>query len=504
MMSKEMKRLFILFYPAVILILLAAVLSSGRVAHAETISIRNIDRVIIDYTAIDEEGDEIDLAKRDGNYCATYGTTVYLHAKADDDDTENDRDLYSQVFLSYQWFYRAKGATDFVALNDINRSNNVVLSITDCNVSGTYYVQITQILHENDAIGYAVGEMVSDPFSIEIEPKHVSIEYTKLETVYNARAQEVEYTVTGEVAGKPAGCKVEYDSSPTNAGEYHVVVYSQNDNYFVEENSAVFVINKAPLKIKVEDVVVLAGYSYTMPITYTGFCGSDNENSLTPPPYISQRNLSYREAGEYQIYPEIPSSDVNYEITAEPGTLHVNRSTLAGDALIGFSGKATGSFSVNATLAISEIEADGVKDSFKIWQSPYAAYTLHLDGESNNDTYTVVIEDVELSGLVKNICFLNTDGEQTTIDSYKYDKNKKTLTLTLSETSGTIVVYHNYLWYIVPGAVVLLLTISLLIFHHRDRNKHKLNRLLSGSAKVEADYYREKIGEYEENESRKV
>ena len=488
--------LFLLFF------ILAAFTLTGRSAYADGIDLHDIDRVAVDLIAVDEEGAELELVPaEDGAYEITYGAVLVLRARLDDNDAENAASFYDEVYMYYQWFYSEDGV-EFAPLNDrIVGETNPSVTLTEHAQSGTYYIYVTNIQYGGSRIGF-IGQ--SEPLKIRVLPKKLTVEYTTTEVVYNGSAQDVGYTVTGEVAGHPAGCVAEYNSSPSDAGTYTVHVFTGNDNYSLDIVETQFVIAKAPLIVKAGDVVVLAGFSYEVEITYEGFQGRDNENSLQYVPSIRGEDLAHREPGYYAVYPDGPMEDKNYTITYLPGTVQVNRSTLKDDSITGFTGKATGSFSSDAALSITESDKDVIKSSFLFWQIPSAVYALHFTGASNKDSYTVVMENVELSGWVNNICFVNEEGKTEKVSSFTYDKDKKTLTLVLTQTSGHIVVYHNYLWYAIPGAVLLIIVISLLIFHHRDRKKHKLNRLIAGSAKVEADYYRKKIGEHEEKERRKI
>ncbi|MBO4538746.1 MAG: hypothetical protein J5781_00605 [Clostridia bacterium] len=488
--------LFLLFF------ILAAFSLSGRSAYADDIDLHNVDRIAVDLIAADEDGaDQEPILAEDGAYEITYGSVLVLRARLDDADAENASSFYDDVYVYYQWLY-SKDGTEFAPLNDrIVGETNPSVTLTEHAQSGTYYIRVTNIQYGGDRVGF-VGQ--SEPLKIRVLPKKLTVEYTTTEVVYNGTAQNIGYTVEGEVAGHPAGCVVEYNSSPSDAGTYTAHVFTRNENYSLDLVETQFVIAKAPLIVQAGDVVVLAGYSYEVKITYEGFKGRDNENSLQYPPSIRDEDLAHRDPGYYAVYPDGPTEDKNYTITYMPGTVQVNRSTLQDDSIIGFTGKATGSFSSDAALFITESDKDVVKNSFMFWQIPSAVYVLRFTGASNKDSYTVVMENVELSGWVNNICFVNEEGVTEKVSSFSYDKNKKTLTLVLTQTSGHIVVYHNYLWYVLPGAVLLIIIISLLIFHRQDRNKHKLNRLIAGSAKVEADYYRKKIGEYEEKERRKI
>ncbi len=747
---------------------------SGGVAFAagRDVDIADVTEINIAFSAVDEAGRRLEPEPQGTEEIrtVTYGATVTLSVWLDDGDGTTPEDYYEEVFITYQWLFKKSGSADYVALAPLNTTTNVDLTLTDCNQSGSYRVRATEIRYSNSQRSFNGGEIFSEPVAVVISPKELSVRYTVTEKVYNGAAQQADFTVLGEVAGKPASCQLDYLAA--DVGDYPVSVFTRNENYVVQENSAVFSITKAPLTVTVGDVVVLAGYSYQFPITYQGFKESDNEEKLEYVPYIRPEDLvTTREPGYYEIYPDGPKTDKNYEITYVPGTLQVNRSSLAGASIVGFEGKATGSFSSDAKLKIVRESLDKIKDvwcsarvesqiqnskttikycdcnafgvlastgdvdalyahpsermdaslvayfnalatlytdfignyavsesslnewkpssgskpyeaysrffdkvketfdhsqndvtknlsynlaggavvglnktfsvtfdstantgynslfryvsrlfgfndadlfretvtalaaayaanpaeanvesvagrlkysgavltnggvfvlpyafrndlastvlavvfldtsgimsvwisdvnaaakasnfhaettsekvpevdvygrctlfettedTFHFWQVPVRAYELTFTGKSNRETYTVVMENVTLPGVFRSICFVNSEGKTETIPSYTYDKNKKTLTFVTSQTSGHIVVYHNYLWYAVPAVLLLLIVISLLIFHHRDRKKHKLNRLISGSAKVEAEYYRQKIGEYEENERRKL
>ena len=496
------KRALLLICFSAVFLFAAFAAQTGSYAYADDVDLHAIDRVVIDLAAVNEEGEALELAPTEGGaYELTYGSVLTLRARLDDADTENAPSLYDDVYMYYQWFF-SDGTSESTPLSErIVGETNVRLTLTEHMQSGVYFIRLTNIQYGGSRLAF---EEQSEPFDIKILPKKLTVEYTTTEVVYNGKAQDIGYTVTGEVAGRPANCLVEYDRSPTNVGTYNAFVFTQNDNYLIEREDVEFVITKAPLTVTAGSVVVLAGYSYEVSITYEGFCGSDNENSLDYPPTILGADLAYREPGFYQVIPDGPATDKNYEITYVAGTVQVNRSTLKDDSVLGFTGTAKGSFSSDAALSITEVDKEVVKSAFKLWQVPSTAYELKLTGSSNQETYTVVMENVELAGWVKNICFVNEEGKTEKVSSFSYDKDQKRLTLVMTQTSGYVVAYHNYLWYVIAGAVLLLIIISLLIFHSHDRNKHKLNRLIAGSAKVEADYYREKIGAYEEKERRKI
>ena len=497
------KRSFLLICFLTIFLFAAFAAQASSYAYADNVDLHDVDRVVIDLAAVNEEGEAIELTPaEDGAYEITYGSVLVLKARLDDADADNAADLYDDVYLLYQWFY-SDGIDAAAPLNERKVwETNVHLTLTDNDQSGVYHIELTNIKYGADNPIAFDGH--SDDIAIRVLPKKLTVEYTTTEVVYNGAAQDVGYTVTGEVAGHPANCMVEYDRSPANAGSYTAFVFTQNKNYLIDREDVTFVIAKAPLIVTASDVVVLAGYSYDVKITYEGFCGTDDVSCLQYPPAINGIDLGHREPGFYQVTPDGPTDDKNYEITYVPGTVQVNRSTLEGSSVSGFTGTAKGSFSFDAALSVTEADKDAVKSAFKLWQDPSAVYELKFTGTSNQETYTVVMEDVDLPGWVQNICFVNEEGKTEKISSYTYDSKNKKLTLVMSQTSGYVVAYHNYLWYIIVGAALLLIIISLLIFHSHDRNKHKLNRLIAGSAKVEADYYREKIGAHEEKERRKI
>lgn len=799
------KRSLLLFSVAIIVFLMSFIALSGQKAYADTADPNDITTVVLDVTARDENNIYVDLEQPALNqYAAEFGSKVVLHARPDDDDNENPDELYNEITMFYQWWYAAPGSEEYVSLSDrIVGEANVTLELTTCAESGSYYVLITAIRGRTQPF-----YKQSEPVSIEIKPKKLSIEYTSFKKAYTGVTQNIEYEIKGEVPGHPANCIVETDSATAEVGIYSVRVIAQNPNYLLEELERLFVITPAPLTVSASDVVVLAGYDYSIDLQYEGFLGYDDPDSLPFRPYVNEADLklAYIGPGFYTVTPVVPENDkscsensvtitnaqlvieycdcnglgrvasasgdldnvelsahssakvpyavlsffdrlslscaafesqltpssaflrdedisddalesykelfsvlqtlsdgsfyasgaslepdksaligigksyagymsqsgffpvktptaqelsgyyenteegfvrttgstlvsgieyyrsctydeiikclsrlmgykdqssfveyalrlaekyaenpagasddstakrllydggvytsngslvlpflfqstladdfyvyvvfdadgtaavwisdvdallsagnyedkdlaekktvkaigrcllfefppMNYTISVSSCTVQVNRSVLNEDSVIGFSGKATGSFSSDASISITDADKEAIKNVFAFWKVPSAVYALRFSGTSNKESYTVIMENVTLPGLTQSICFVNDEGVTETISSYKYNKDKKTLTLHLTQTSGYIVVYNNWLWIVVPSAIILIIVISLLLFHHRDRKKHKLNRLISGSAKAEADRYRKMIGEHEEKERRKI
>ena len=799
------KKISLLIVATLILFLISFVALSNQSAYADGADPNDITTVVVDVTARDENNIYVDLEQPALNqYVTEFGSKVTLHARLDDDADENPDELYNEITMFYQWWYAAPDSEEYAPVSDrIVGEANVTLELTTCAESGNYYVLITAIRGRTQPF-YKQSESVS----IEIKPKKLSIEYTSFKKPYNGVTQNIEYEIKGEIPGQPANCIVETDSATAEVGIYSVRVSAQNPNYLLEETERLFVITPAPLTVTASDVVVLAGYDYSIDLQYEGFLGYDDPDSLPFRPYVQESDLklAFIGPGFYTVTPVVPQNDescadnsvtianaylvieycdcnglgrlasasgevdnvnlsahtsakvpyailsffdrlgvaydafesqltsssaflrdedipdealesyselfsiiktlssgsfyssdatftqdksalvgigksyaghmsqsgffpvetpeaealnsyyentengfirtadttiangieyyrscsydeilkclsrlmgykeqssfveyvlrlaekyadnpagasddstdkrllydggiytsnrslifpflfqstlsddfyayvifdadgtaavwvsdvdallaagnysdqelaekktvkvlgrcllfefppMNYTISVSSCTVQVNRSVLNEDSVIGFEGKATGSFSSDATISITEAEKEVITTIFPFWKVPSAVYALRFTGTSNKESYTVIMENVTLPGLTQSICFVNDEGVTETISSYKYSKEKKTLTLNMTQSSGYIVVYNNWLWIAVPAAVILIIVISLLLFHHRDRKKHKLNRLISGSAKAEADRYRKMIGEHEEKERRKL
>ncbi len=483
---------------------------------ASDVDVMDIRFVFIDVTVTHENKETAETDDDEIN--AVYGDTVTLKARLDDADPNNNASVYNNVIMEFNWYFLpkdAKAGDTPTALNDRLISTNVVeLTLTDCVPhSGDYYLLVTA-LKFNGKERRLASPMKSDVVTVTIAPKPLTVEYGENSVVYNGKTQNISYTVKGEVEGKKCETFIDQDIIPSDCGVYTVNgIGTNNTNYvFNENNSTTFTITKKILLVQLNDITVLAGTAYQQDliVSYDGFCPGENEKTVFGDnlPTVPDEYCGYIVPGTYTIKASGITSHKNYDIRYSTATVQLNVSKISEENLIGFSGSASGSFAYDTKLEISDADKSAVASSFKPWEIPAKIMRIRLTGDINSDTYTVIMKDIDLTDFFMQVYFVNNDGTTEKIDSYTYrkasDDKPSSFTMKLNKTSGYIVVYHNLLWLIIPATVLLIIAVTLIIFHVRDKRKNKLNRLIYGSAKVEADKYRELVAGYVDEENRKV
>ena len=117
------------------------------------------------------------------------------------------------------------------------------------------------------------------------------------------------------------------DTSPKNAGDYSVVV-TVNDSRYAETVNGTFTINPATITITASDANRLyGGDNPNFPFTYSGFMGSDNEESLSTKASSTSAAVANSNVGTYPI---TASGAVggNYAFVYVDGTLTIKQAPL--------------------------------------------------------------------------------------------------------------------------------------------------------------------------------
>ena len=254
-------------------------------------------------------------------------------------------------------------------------------------------------------------------------------------------------TVTGSLPGGT----IEYSQDGTNysstepsyknVGEYVVYYKATKEGYKDLTGSAKVTINARPITVKAKDKTITYGDS-TPTFDYEIKSGSIVEGESLSNINVSQ--LTNTTVGNYDIVvSQSEGSNPNYNITFEKGTFTINKKEITPEVTINqstfdFNGeeqKPTVSVKYNnEDLPIEEYAVEFTEDSTNV-----GSKQVKVRSTLGNYTFTDVTKDYTINA--KTI-----DSSMVTInkDTYVYDKNSKTPTITVKDGTKTLVKDTDY------------------------------------------------------------
>ena len=298
--------------------------------------------------------------------------------------------------------------------------------------------------------------------------------------IYNGQIQSVGCFVLGSpLLNDIVTVNVQYNKTPKNAGIYLAKAVLSNNNYAIlGGDTRQFIIEKKPLKITLNDIVINIGDIPEFSYTYSGFAQGEDKKSLTTLPTVNEEDW---DVGDYELIPYGAASN-NYEFEYEPGLLRVNKKEMT--ALGGLTGKVSGSFSPDATITVTE-SSEAVFS--KLGSIVAAEYAIDIDGEAYGDTYKLVIEGLQLNKIFMRAVIVDADGKMNTLRYFDYKDEKLTVE---TGSQGTLVIYNDYLPAGVGVVVILFVIIIMLIFISKDKARYSRARKQAKAAVAKAEYYR--------------
>lgn len=317
-------------------------------------------------------------------------------------------------------------------------------------------------------------------YTITKRPVAVNFEgYSDL--VYNGKIQSISCALLGSLLpNEEANIYITYNKTPKNAGEYIATAVVDNNNYgIVLGDKKTFTIAKKALKIVADDLVINFGQTPKFTYSFIGFAEGESADDLLALPIIAGTE-EFVSVGVYEITPSNASS-LNYSFVYEKGILQINKTGIA--SLEGIKGSASGSFAPDTIIKVTTAQSH---DFSKLGSFVAASYGVDIEGEVYSDSYKVVLEDVSLSSIFMRVVVIDAAGTKRSPRSFEYKNGTLTVETT---TSGTIVVYNDYLPIAIVAAVALIIALGVMAFLAKDRMRAKAMQKLAQEAMEDASYY---------------
>lgn len=167
-------------------------------------------------------------------------------------------------------------------------------------------------------------------FDVEVKviPVEITVKFTssKQVTYDGYDHNNVEYEITGLIAGDDAEDSISYEGDYKNAGSFKVKVTINNHNYKLIGGETTIKILKADVNIAVEDVTVVEGQTVSLNYMYYGLQRGDTQDSFKRLPSV----VLPVKPGTYTLTPSGASAD-NYNISYESFTYKVLSKALANE-----------------------------------------------------------------------------------------------------------------------------------------------------------------------------
>ena len=258
--------------------------------------------------------------------------------------------------------------------------------------AGEYEISVSGGVSNNYSFSqYKNGTLTIEPVPLTINPVNAT-------RVYGDKNPEFTFTYTGFVNGDNASSLsiapiATCAAKPTSeVGDYAIAVDGAvSPNYIISYGSALLTVEKAPLKIKAENVTREYGAANPeFTFIYTGFKNDETEDVLLKKPTVQTVGVA-SDVGQYDIVSSGADAR-NYKITYDVGTMTITKAPLTATAKsvsrtygsenpefgIAYSG-----FRVNDDESCigTPPTAKTVADS----SYPVGSYAIHLsDGEAKN------------------------------------------------------------------------------------------------------------------------
>lgn len=399
-------------------------------------------------------------------------------------------EIEGNYVVSYFW-YRSETPTSVAILVKSGSSSTPNITLKNVSDTGYYHCEISSIIINNSS--YAVN-VVSDAYYVSVTPKGVAVTADDDTFVYNGGWQTPTLTVDPEGVedGDIVNAYLNVESAPKNAGSYVGTIRLDNDNYKVEGSADVaFVIEKAPLTIRIKETDVRAGRDYVLELEYEGFRGTDNETDLGFEPTIPTRFFAIKEAGTYVVRPEGDAESANYVITYGDSNLYVDVWRLEEEDINGITADAGGTFRPGTKL---QVNIDSTTPaSFSFFKTYYCRYDLiFVEGGSDGESFKFNLKDDSISSFCLAACMVDEEGNTQRLEDYSYKDGILTVTLPAGQENVSFIVYYDYTLLLAIVAVVAVVLFIMLLALLSSRKKFNRQKYYYTVAQREADKFRNK------------
>lgn len=249
-----------------------------------------------------------------------------------------------------------------------------------------------------------------------------------------------------------------------DAGQYVAYVHSLNSNYaFYNGGEKSFTVAKAPLTIRLDDLVYKEGETPLPTFTYSGFLAEDDETVLDVKPSMA---IVPQAVGVYNVLPE-GASDNNYVISYKEGKVSVNYSSLSAKGA-----SVTGSFPAGSVLTVTDEGCDDALEAIASITKIVSDYVkIDLGGKETGEYYAVVDGINKPFPFLLRACIVDEKGEKHTLSDFEYRDGKFYY---YADTDGVLIVYYDIVLPLIIGCILLLTVIIIIVLVVKDRKKHRI------------------------------
>ena len=389
----------------------------------------------------------------------------------------------------YVWYM--SNALDGV-YTEVKNGNGQIIDypITSREDNGYYYCKIVEVSYGNSL---KEVNIISDKAYVYVEPKLVTVKPSNKLYVYDGTWQNYNATIekTEIINGDTVNVIGICDKATKDAGTYQIELKLDNPNYAIKGDTVVpMVINRALVKIKPKDIVILKGQEeIDYEIIYNGFADGEDVEKLDLGVELKTNTFSKYDYGVYQIYATGKEKTDNYNFIYEPARLYVNRekaNVTAGEDLVD---GVIGSFYSNSSCTIEKTEFNASALGFHFLKPIDDAYLVSFDKEVASDTYTVNIKSENLSKFCLAVCCIE-NGKVKKVENYNYHEGILSVKVGVETKNAIIVVYREYTLITAIGALLIMALLVTFFVILSDRSKYRRKKQWRDAAIREANYYR--------------
>lgn len=249
-----------------------------------------------------------------------------------------------------------------------------------------------------------------------------------------------------------------------DAGTYTSYVHSLNPNYaFYNGGEKVFTVAKAPLTVKLDDLVYKKGETPLPTFTYSGFLAEDDEDDLEVKPSMA---IVPQEVGSYNVLPE-GASDDNYEFLYKEGKVSVNYPSLSANG-----SSVVGSFPAGSVLTVTSNGCDEALEAIASITKIVNDYVKIDLGDKETGEYSAVIDGIKKPmPFLLRACIVDENGDKHTLSDFEYKDGKFYYS---ADTDGVLIIYYDIVIPIIVGSILLLTVIIIIALVVKDRKKHRI------------------------------
>lgn len=398
--------------------------------------------------------------------------------------------LSENVTCRYQWYrIDGSGQAEEVSSGVGKEIKYVVSQVSD---NGEYFCRITELSYGNTVLA---TDITTEQATVKILPKPICVFTPKdKKYVYNGSWQNFVFYVNPEELEEGDSVSVipVTDKSTINAGTYDVSLKldAGSLNYTINGPTVVQVtVERAKLEVTIDEQVVAVDQECKPTLRYSGFIGTDNE-SVFGDNLPTAKKVSYKYPGIYEVTPSGVSHVDNYDVFYKPGKIYVNYDILPTNQVSGIDSTLWGSFSADTTASIVESDIDPKDIAFHFLKPIKIAYNVNVKGTLAGETYTVSINNVDVSSFGLAVCYVNEDMETKTVEDFKYKDGTLSITLPVDAQVGYLVVYNEYTLITVIGAVIILALLITFFVKAIDRKKYRKRKAYRDAVVAEANKFR--------------